>query len=152
MKRTSPVIRNIVIALITAAISGFYVMTGHATRDYPDIDFVHSQIAQINEAIKVAEQKEDLPRLEDTWQSINVIAKTYGVTVTPLKSAQDAGLTDADIPGGTPWFGAIQGKTKDVAVAAIEIQKVVPIIYGAAALDNQVIGLSFAALGSEQAK
>lgn len=95
-------------------------------------------------------QKADLPLLPNIWSSINVIASTHGVKVTSLKEAKDSGITESEIPGGTPWYGVIQGNIRNVAMAAIEIQKVVPVIYGAAALDNAVIGLSFAALGSEK--
>lgn len=150
MKRINPVIRNLAIGAGTAAIAAFYVLSGHAARDYPDIENIKVQIAMIEAEIDVVETTEDLPRLPNTWHSLSIIASTFGVEALPLNAAKDAGINDSDIPGGTPWFGVLQGNTKDVAMAAIEIQKVVPIIFGAAALDNSVIGLSFAALGSEQ--
>lgn len=150
MKLSNSRLKSIGAIVISSLLAGFYVTSGHATRDYPDIENLKLQIRLINSEIEAVSLKEDLPLLSDTWSSIRVIANSHDVKVTPLKDAKDAGITEHDIPGGTPWYGVLQGNTKNVAMAAIEIQKVVPILYGAAALDNAVIGLSFAALGSEK--
>ncbi|MDO8827974.1 hypothetical protein [Methylophaga sp.] len=149
MLRTNPILRNLSIVAVSSVLAGFYVMSGHATRDYPDIENLKMQIVSVNTEIDVVSQKPDLPLLPDTWQSISVIASSHGVKVTPLKDGKAAGITELEIPGGTPWFGVLQGNSRSVAMAAMEIQKVVPILFGAAALDNAVIGLGFAALGSE---
>tara|TARA_R110000787_G_C13443310_1_gene446591 strand:- start:8972 stop:9430 length:459 start_codon:yes stop_codon:yes gene_type:complete len=149
MNRTNPIIRNIAIILVSSMLASFYIITGNASREYPSIENLQLQISQINDQVEIVSQKADLPLLPNIWHSITVIASTHGVKVSPLKQAKDAGILDSDIPGGTPWYGVIQGNSRNVAIAAIEIQKVVPVIFGAAAIDNEVIGLSFAALGSE---
>lgn len=141
-------IQMLTIGITTVGLTAFYVLNEHANRDFPNIEKVKNMTSLINKEITKANQREDLPELSATWQSITSIASVYGVKVSALDEAKAAGMTEADIPGGTPWYGVLQGKTKNVAIAAMNIQRAVPIIYGAAALDNDLTGLSFAALGS----
>ena len=148
MKHVKPIVKNILIGAVTAVLTAFYVFSLHAERDYPSIAMLEAQIAAVNAGIDDAALMDDLPRLSKTWRSIETISAAHNVKLSALDSAEKAGITEADIPGGTPWFGVLQGKTKNVAIAAIEIQQVIPVIYGAAALDNELIGVGFAALGS----
>lgn len=145
---TNKAIKLLAIAGISAALSAAYVFTEHTQRDFPSIENVERSIRAVEHEIRLANQKDDLPRLTDTWRAIESIAALYDVKVNTLDNAEDAGITVGDIPGGTPWYGVLQGKAKNVSVASIEIQQSVPIVFGAAALDNDLIGMSFAALGS----
>lgn len=146
--KTKSVFKMLVIAGVTTGLTVFYVLTENSQRQYPSIEDVERTISFIEIEITKASQQDDLPPLSETWRSIKTIAALYDVKVNPLERPEDAGISTSDIPGGTPWFGVLQGKTKNVSIAAMEIQKSVPIIFGAAALDNDLIGMSFAALGS----
>lgn len=150
MNFNNPVIRNLSVAAVSSLVGAFYVLSANAEREYPSISNVEMQTLAIEEAIQRTEQLDDLPELGQIWTAIRSIASSYDVTVMPLATASDAGLSNGDIPGGTPWFGVLQGKSKNVAVAALEIQKAVPVIFGSAALDSQMIGLGFAALGTSR--
>lgn len=146
--KNNPTLKLLFMAGVTAGLTTFYVLNENSKRDFPSIETVEITTSVVNSEIEKASKKEDLPRLSETWRSIQTIAAIHGVHVVTLEKADDAGITSSDIPYGTPWYGVLQGKTKNVAIAAIEIQKAVPILYGAAALDNHLIGMSFAALGS----
>jgi hypothetical protein len=142
--------KGLAIGVVAISLTTFYVLSEHNSREYLSIQQVESQIQAIENNALALTQMKNLPALQDTWRSLESIASSFDVKIKPLDTPKDAGISDTDIPGGQPWFGVLQGQTKNVSVAAIEIQQALPILYGSAVLDNDMMGLGFALLGSTE--
>lgn len=140
-------LNTLLIIVVSSLLVGWYVYSNHTARHYPSIEKVERNTKAVEAQIEALSQHPDLPSLSDSWDEVEIIASTYGVNVKPLKNEEDIRLTNSDLPGGEPWYGALQGSVTRVSAAALEIQQRLPVIYGYAVIENETMGLSFAVFG-----
>ncbi|WP_330109765.1 hypothetical protein [Methylophaga thalassica] len=139
---------NVAILIIVAGFStAWYVISNESERTDPDFYKTKLLISKYETEIQEMSQQPDLPKLNSIWFNIQSIASQYNVKVSTIEKIEDAKFTEDEIPCGQAWFGSLQGSSKNVAAAALEIQKTLPVLFGQAVIDNKVMGLSFAAMG-----
>ena len=149
MIKTSDTLKNVAVWLAVAAGSTYYVMSNESDRIYPSVTKIDREISAVKAQIIKIQQQPDLPPLNKTWAKAKSIANQYGVVLKPLPSSKDARINKANLPGGKAWYGVLQGKTKQVAIAGIEIQKRFPVLFGYSVIKSDSMGLSLAVLGNE---
>ena len=133
---------------LTSIGTGWYVLSNESGRIKPDFSNTNALISKYEAEIHEMSAQPDLPRLNYIWSNIQLIANQYNVKVSSIEKVEDAKFTEDEIPCGQPWFGSLQGTSKNVAAAALEIQKTLTVMFGQAVIDNKVMGLSFAAMGT----
>jgi len=146
-KRLNQYSSLVLLLIVTSIGTCWYVLSNEAERIDPDFKKTKALISMYETEIEEMSVQQDLPKLDSIWFNIQSIASQYNVKVSSIEKIEDAKFSEGDIPCGQAWFGSLQGTSKNVAAAALEIQNELPVMYGQAVIDNKVMGLSFAAMG-----